>query len=59
MEITNVFGKGASVTMSNIMCEGLENRLVECPSARIGNHTCNKNKDSAGVICSKDVCELV
>ena len=59
VEITNVFGEGNSVMMSNVTCNGSEKRLDLCPSARIGNHTCQKDTGSTGVICSKDVCELI
>ena len=58
VEITNVFGAGGTVLMSNVSCKGSEKRLDLCPSLRIGI-ICHKERGSAGVMCSKDFCELV
>ena len=54
VEVRNGFGSGGSVLMSNVQCNGSEGGLYLCPSARIGNHTCQKgSSSSAGVICSR------
>ena len=44
--------------MSDVDCTGLETGLHLCSSARIGNHTCERNAKSAGVICSRDFGKL-
>ena len=53
VEVTDVFGLGGTVFMSNVQCNGTEEGLHLCPSAQIGNVTCQERSNSAGVICSK------
>ena len=58
VEVTDIFGPGNPVLMSDVECTGSEKELYLCESASIGTHTCQKYEKSAGVICSKYFGEL-
>ena len=45
------FGPGTGpIVLSNVECEGSEQRLEFCPHGGLGTHTCDHEED-AGVIC--------
>ena len=52
MEVTDVFGHGGSVLVSDVRCTGTEQELHQCHFVGGGIIHCDRNK-SAGVICSK------
>ena len=54
MEVTNIFGPGGSVLVSDVHCNGTEKELYLCPNTERTKQKCNRS-NSAGVICSKSI----
>ena len=53
MGIANAaFGQGSgSIWLSNVGCNGTEERLLDCSTSAFGSHTCSHSRD-AGVRCN-------
>ena len=54
VEVSEVFGGGGTVRVSDIQCSGTEEELRLCPTS--GSFACESGI-SAGVICSRNFCE--
>ena len=52
MEVTDVFGPGASVIVNDIQCNGTEKEVQLCVSAGNDNSAC-ENDNHAGAFCSR------
>ena len=51
-ESNAIFGQGSgSIWLSNVACNGTEERLLECSTGIFGGHTCS-HSDDAGVTCN-------
>ena len=51
-ESNAIFGQGSgSIWLSNVGCNGMEERLLDCSTDAFGSHTCSHSED-AGVTCN-------
>ena len=47
------FGEGSGpILLSNVVCNGDETRIVDCPNQRLAQHSCFHSED-ASVICQR------
>ena len=59
VEVTEVFGPGGTVLISDIECTGKETSLTLCQTAEMGMQSCEvEDGASAGLICNRTFSEF-